>query len=129
MLKGERKRRQKHKADRGYSRSEELRWRVFSHEPRRSEGRLEISKLGARYGLSRISSQNRQNNAKNVSLFCHGPTSSPNGRGAGSVGKDIDLFYARLSVIAKIDKHNGILTLTKNEHSNKNYANLIEKII
>jgi len=25
-------------------------------EPQRSEGRLEISKLGARYGLSRISS-------------------------------------------------------------------------
>jgi len=27
-------------------------------EPRRSEGRLEITKLGARYGLSRISSLN-----------------------------------------------------------------------
>jgi len=108
MLKGERKRRQKQKADREYSRSEELRSRVFSREPRRSEGRLEISKLGARYGLARISSLKRQKDAENVSLFRHGPTSSPNGRGAGSVEKDIGLFYARLSVIAKLDKHNGM---------------------
>jgi len=77
-------------------------------EPRRSEGRFEISKLGARYGLSRINSQNRQNNAKNVSLFRHGPTSSPNGRGAESVEKDTELFYARQSMITKIDEHNGI---------------------
>jgi len=81
---------------------------MFSREPRRSEGRLEISKLGARYGLSRISSLKRQNNAKNVSLFRHGPTSSPNGGGAGSVEKDLELFYAKLSVITKIDELNGI---------------------
>jgi len=108
LERGERKRRQKHTADREYSRSEEQGWRVFSREPRRSKGRLEISKLGARYGLSRISSLKRQNNAKNVSLIRHGSTSSPNDRGAGSVEKDIKLFYTRLLEIPKIDKHNGI---------------------
>jgi len=64
--------------------------------------------VGRQIRLSRISSLKRQNNAKNVSLFRHGPTSSPNGGGAGSVEKDIELFNAKLSVITKIVEHNEI---------------------
>jgi len=75
-----------------------------------------------------------QNNAKNACLIRHGPSSSPNVRGAGSVEKDIKLFYARLSGITKIDR---TLIIMKREYSNKlrernireNITNLFKKKI
>jgi len=74
-------------------------------EPRRNEGCFEISRLGARYGLSRITSRNA-GFATNTGLARHGPTSSPNGRGAGSMEK-LFVRYEALA-ISKFDKHNGI---------------------
>jgi len=56
---------------------------------------------------------------KNTSLFRHGPTSSPNGRAAESVEKNIKLFYARLSGITKNRQAQRTLTIMKREHSNK----------
>jgi len=41
-------------------------------EPRRSEDRIEISKLGVRYGLSRISSLNVKITRKTLALFATG---------------------------------------------------------
>jgi len=48
----------------------------------------------------------RQNNAKNACLIRHGPTSSPNGRGAGSMEQLIVLYEAL--EIQKFDKHDRI---------------------
>jgi len=48
----------------------------------------------------------RQNNAKNACLIRHGPTSSPNGRGTGSMEK-LFVLYEALK-IPKIDKHHGV---------------------
>jgi len=72
-----------------YSRSGEPGWRVLLRELRRNEDRFEISRLGARYGLSRITSRNARF-ATNTGLSRHGPTSSPNGRGGQGYWKD---FY------------------------------------
>jgi len=94
-------------------------------EPWRSEGRIEISKVSARYGSFTYQFAKRQNNATNACLIRHGPTSSPNDIGAGSVEKGVIVILYEVSRKWKIRQTRQNLTITNKADTQIIYANVL----
>jgi len=67
-----------------------------SRESRRSEGRIENMKLGAKYGFSRISSLNAKITRQTLALFATGRLACLTVKGQGLRKRVLYLFYTRL---------------------------------